>query len=659
MVDGVVDIMTADEMTPPSSPTKHRKQVIQPWWILAFAFVQTVVFVYISEALSDASEIRSRLSFSVARRQKKAQSPDVDDLMPSIQRHVRSLEVGRMLMDVDARLQELEGQIQKKLNASLVTACQRFQRIGTKVGTEDICKEGEEPIVAFNPASYQRIWCGTTVPAKGFVLLTKLSCQQPPRMFPTDPTVDGTGMPAIHVEPYMPHIILPSFRNKKRNVTDFECDIPCKKTVGGEVFSGTDYRIVGTDLKILHSLESSQYYGNLHVKDDAYLENQFYSTTSFRSEIPVPYYSIEHGIAQPSVQYDDAIRGATFIARNCNTRNNREDVVRELMNFTKVDALSSCLHNAEPPNGLSLDGGQDGKKKLMGAYLFNLAFENSQEDDYITEKLWGALESGTLPVYYGAPNVKEHAPPNSIISWHDFSSTKELAGYINKVAANKTLYDSYHEWRSKPLPEPFRRKFEFTQTHSICRICRFAYAKKYGLGFDHGSQTVEDLVISRQVSYDSNGKVNHPFREISELPGDGWKRTVWEHDGVIDLHFETLPQSNSEIYRMETAVRGDFHELESNVFIVQNGESRITILTSWDADVVNTDAGTVDILLEPSFAVLRLRVLVEDLDTFHKGADKLTNYFGSLMTKDFFAPMEAFLVVGGNLSMLPRSNRVR
>jgi Glycosyltransferase family 10 (fucosyltransferase) C-term len=52
-----------------------------------------------------------------------------------------------------------------------------------------------------------------------------------------------------------------------------------------------------------------------------------------------------------------------------------------------------------------------------------LALENQQQDDYTTEKIWGALAAGTLPVYWGAPNIKDHVPPHSIIVVDDFALT--------------------------------------------------------------------------------------------------------------------------------------------------------------------------------------------------------------------------------------------
>jgi hypothetical protein len=69
------------------------------------------------------------------------------------------------------------------------------------------------------------------------------------------------------------------------------------------------------------------------------------------------------------------------------------------------------------------------KWKFCAIISFHLAFENQKEPDSVTGKLvWGTLlASCTLPVYLVASNVKEHAPPISIIAVGDFATTQELA----------------------------------------------------------------------------------------------------------------------------------------------------------------------------------------------------------------------------------------
>ena len=52
---------------------------------------------------------------------------------------------------------------------------------------------------------------------------------------------------------------------------------------------------------------------------------------------------------------------------------------------------------------------------MLRRYPFYLALENSDEVDYVSEKVFHALEAGVLPVYNGAPNIADFLPPHSVI----------------------------------------------------------------------------------------------------------------------------------------------------------------------------------------------------------------------------------------------------
>lgn len=131
-----------------------------------------------------------------------------------------------------------------------------------------------------------------------------------------------------------------------------------------------------------------------------------------------------------------------------------------------VASASKCLHNAA--------WDRDDKTAMMRSYGLYLAFENSIVSDYITEKLWGAYSAGTIPVYYGAPNIREHIPPASAVIVSDFSNVKALAAHMTAILTNKTLFDLYHQWRKRPLPNFFSSRYNFTHTHSECRLCQKA-----------------------------------------------------------------------------------------------------------------------------------------------------------------------------------------
>jgi len=542
-----------------------------------------------------------------------------------------------------------------------------------------------KPVLYYNPLQQERILCGHAVPPKGILELPQ-ECLEPSRLYKTIPDATSVhGIPAVTVRFDDPH--------QTRTVTLFEdCDVPCYEA--GRPSIVCQRTVDDTDWSFVFSMEGPKYYRTLEINPKDYKRHHYYSTTSYQSEIPLPYYSwAEYQIQQPAVQYDEAIKGAVFLARNCRSQNNREAVVRALQNSTfRVDSLSSCLRNANPPPGLSLKN----KTAVMQHYLFYLAFENQNVDDYITEKLWGPFQSGTVPVYFGARNVHEHAPPHSIIAVTDFDSIDDLVAHLHKVAANKTLYEAYHKWRTQPLPDSFHRQYDFTAVHSTCRTCRWAAAQKHGLGWNHSNQSLRALRSgSRDVcltpSMDNppsglsaaGGRVVQPFREVwtadsaerSEIvllsscqslgpsksvalvENGQIRRTVWQQDGVIDFLFENAAVKQSVVLYLETALELSTQPLERVALgharlQDHRNETRMTLLTSPTALRVETaagvgrPAGVLQLNIEPVHLPVRLRVIIEDVDTFHKGAEREENYFGQVMAEDFFNQIEAFVDLG-------------
>uniref|UniRef100_H2Z0U3 Fucosyltransferase n=1 Tax=Ciona savignyi TaxID=51511 RepID=H2Z0U3_CIOSA len=69
--------------------------------------------------------------------------------------------------------------------------------------------------------------------------------------------------------------------------------------------------------------------------------------------------------------------------------------------------------------------------------------------DYLNGQIWHALVNGLVPVVFGPypDDVRSQLPYHSYIHAEEFSSPKELVGYINMVSRNKTLYREYFTWR--------------------------------------------------------------------------------------------------------------------------------------------------------------------------------------------------------------------
>jgi hypothetical protein len=82
------------------------------------------------------------------------------------------------------------------------------------------------------------------------------------------------------------------------------------------------------------------------------------------------------------------------------------------------------------------------------------AMENSIEMDYVSEKVYHALESGCVPIYYGAPNVLEYVPePQSIINYAKLGSPSALLTELEHLVEDDTAYNAKLAWKSKTIEQ--------------------------------------------------------------------------------------------------------------------------------------------------------------------------------------------------------------
>jgi Glycosyltransferase family 10 (fucosyltransferase) C-term/Concanavalin A-like lectin/glucanases superfamily len=186
---------------------------------------------------------------------------------------------------------------------------------------------------------------------------------------------------------------------------------------------------------------------------------------------------------------------AVFMASNCGGgdtdgggASRRTAYVAELMRYIDVDSYGLCLHNRDLPDGAasgwtapSFGDMMRAKNELFGRYRFALVFENTDRHrDYVTEKLANALLAGTLPVYWGAPNVDEWLPDASaVVRAADFESPRALAAHLRELAASPERYAAHHAWRRRPLPERFRRVLDDCVFAADCRICEHVVREKF------------------------------------------------------------------------------------------------------------------------------------------------------------------------------------
>lgn len=135
-------------------------------------------------------------------------------------------------------------------------------------------------------------------------------------------------------------------------------------------------------------------------------------------------------------------------------RSHRIEYAQELMSKIDVDSYGRILKNRSLPE---TDQGRTTKLATMARYKFCLALENALEPDYVTEKFFDPLLVGTVPVYRGAPNVSGFAPgKDAFINAADFSSTTELARYLENLDRDDKAYQRFLRWREGPFLPSFQ-----------------------------------------------------------------------------------------------------------------------------------------------------------------------------------------------------------
>ena len=93
------------------------------------------------------------------------------------------------------------------------------------------------------------------------------------------------------------------------------------------------------------------------------------------------------------------------------------------------------------PNGISKEDSRnknwvERKKEILSKYRFNLCFENTIAENYITEKIWDSIENYCLPIYYAGEDnsIYKIFPKNSFVDYAEFNTPEELFHYLKKIS---------------------------------------------------------------------------------------------------------------------------------------------------------------------------------------------------------------------------------
>lgn len=191
--------------------------------------------------------------------------------------------------------------------------------------------------------------------------------------------------------------------------------------------------------KVLHDLKSDKTY--------AILSNKIISD----NHISVPYFlrAYEDDFLELSKKYKQnryINRGdlsekkfCAFIVSNWNSKE-RIRFFKKLSKYKQIDSFWSVYKSKEFPK---IPGYYKRNIELYKEYKFVIAFENSYNESYITEKLTNALFSSAVPIYKGASDINNYFNPGAFINYDDFASEEDLIEWIMYLDSHDEAYMNY------------------------------------------------------------------------------------------------------------------------------------------------------------------------------------------------------------------------
>jgi hypothetical protein len=87
----------------------------------------------------------------------------------------------------------------------------------------------------------------------------------------------------------------------------------------------------------------------------------------------------------------------------------------------------------------SYRGSVEDKYEVLRNYKFCLCYENKRDaPGLISEKIFDCFQCGVIPIYWGAPNVTDFIPEETMIWRERFSSNEDMLKYVRGISVDET-----------------------------------------------------------------------------------------------------------------------------------------------------------------------------------------------------------------------------
>ena len=297
------------------------------------------------------------------------------------------------------------------------------------------------------------------------------------------------------------------------------CPVKCELTTqqhriseaSGIVFHARDFNL--DDLPpekfrklpwILQTHENPVYTAMLRDPESMSKFNYF---VSYRLDADFPSPELVKPRLDKPMPFEDKTKLVLAVYSNCEGL--RTHYMDELSKYIQIDFYGSCLRTHKFMSRTT-DRNDTKLIELLRSYKFTLVIPNADCDYYVTEKMYNALSSGTVPVWLGTNKIDEILKwgnlKHSVVKVKNFESPKVLADYLHFLAKNKSEYNKYLRWKYEGFqfpPEYYKSAIGlwWEGLPVYCRVCmRIAKDPKGHNGLpvescgDKGSQRLAKLI---------------------------------------------------------------------------------------------------------------------------------------------------------------------
>jgi len=147
----------------------------------------------------------------------------------------------------------------------------------------------------------------------------------------------------------------------------------------------------------------------------------------------------------------------------------RKYFCKMLARYKKVDCPGRVMNNMENAIIPRFGNWKKGKSDFLKNYKFTIAFENRSISGYTTEKLFQPLSVGSIPIYWGNPDVCKYINKECLINCNEYDNDFDaVVKRVIEIDSDPELY--LHMVKTPPMNGNYRWDTESKKMEFLDRI---------------------------------------------------------------------------------------------------------------------------------------------------------------------------------------------